>query len=150
MTWDSKPMPLASTRKKLRAKSRKLIAEIRRNRPNILPIARRTFFRRAHPRQNILLHQYVSLVIAMCEPTQQGREVHASFAQFTVHSMPHAREVVPLLFAGAARHVGLDIFQMDIPDALLEAVQSRYEVDVLAARSVNVVAGVEHQSQPLR
>src|SRR5208283_5225956 len=106
MTWDSKPMPLASTRKKLRAKSRKLIAEIRRNRPNIL------------------LHQYVSLVIAMCEPTQQGREVHASFAQFTVHSMPHAREVVPLLFAGAARHVGLDIFQMDIPDALLEAVQS--------------------------
>ena len=104
----------------------------------------------AHAGQNVLLNQAIALIVLRAQPAQQRRKINATFAQFAVDAMTHAGEVIPLLGPRAPRNLRLDILQMDVPDAVFEAIESRDQVAILSPSAVVIVAGVKHESKSLR
>ena len=114
----------------------------------VFAIALRALFGRAHAGQHILFHQHVAIVTGRFEPAQHGRKIDHAFAQLAEDAVAQRFEIIPLLLARAPRHFGLAILQVDIPDAVAEAVERGG--DFGASGAIGVMAGVEHQADVLR
>src|SRR5579884_3737589 len=115
------------------------------NGPEILAIPPGALFGCAHSRQNILLHQRVAIVAGRLQPSQDGRKIHAAFAEFAEHAMTEGFEIIPAFYACLRRDLGLAVLEMDVPDTVFEPVESVNHVS--AARSVGIVAGIEHKAE---
>src|ERR1035438_5329519 len=123
--------------------------EIGFNGAQVLAVAPRALFRRAHSRQNVLLHQNVTRVAPRREAPQQGRKIHTTLAQFAEDSVAQRREVIPLLRPRPPRYFRLTVLAVDVPDPLAITLESRHHVAIPATGAIAIVASVEHQPEPL-
>src|SRR5579872_382203 len=110
--------------------------------PQVLAIAAGAFLRAAHAGKHVLLYQRVAGVVVGFQPAQDSGEIDAAFAEFTEDAVTEGLEVVPAFGAGAVRDVWIAVFKVDVPDAVLETVESFDHAG--ATGSVRIVAGVEH------
>src|ERR1035437_10125461 len=101
------------------------------------------------PGQMLLPHKNVTVVGAPREPPQQGREIHTTLAQFAEDSVAQRGEVIPLLRPCPARHLRLTVLAVDVPNPGAIALESRDHVAVPGSGPIAIVAGVEHQPEPL-
>src|SRR5438128_2601875 len=91
------------------------------------------------------------MVAAHTQPASHGGKRHTAFAQFTKHSVTHCGEVVPAFCTRLCGDLWLTIFEMDVPDALIETVQTILNTRAISAtRTIEVVASIKDQPQQVR
>src|SRR5271169_4451769 len=110
----------------------------------------RALFRCAHAGENVLLDEAIAFVVLRAQPAQQRRKVDATFTEFAEDAVAEAIEVIPPLGSRARCKGWLEVFQMDIPDAVFEAIERSDQVAFLFAGAKAEVAGIEDQAEPLR
>src|SRR5260370_12285951 len=85
------------------------------------------------------------------KPVSDGGERHVALAQFTKHPVAYRSEIIPAICTSLPGDLRLAVLEMNMPDTLTETVQPVLDVPaIIAAGTIEVVAGIEHQPQQVR
>src|SRR5579872_6514863 len=97
---------------------------VRFYRTQILPVPQCAGFGRAHARQDVLFDQDVTCVAVGFQPSQDAGKIDAADPQFAEDAATQGFDIVQPFSAGLLRDTRVAILQMDVPNAVLEAVQT--------------------------
>ena len=116
---------------------------------DVLAVPARTFFGSTHAGQDVLFDESIALVVLRTQPFEQRRKIDAPLTQLAENAVTQGGEVVPPLGPRTARELRLKILEVDVPDAIFEAVECGDEVHILRPRAAVIMAGIKDEAEPL-
>src|SRR6185369_6510425 len=111
-----------------------------------LPVPPRKLFRRTHAGQHALFHDDPAGVIFFFQFIGKRFEVDVAFAQFAKDAVLERLEIIPFIRARLFVHGRIAIFEVDVPDAVLELTVS---LEGVAATTETIVARVKAKADQI-